>query len=352
MRAKNFAVRQSGRSCSTDGRLTPPAITSSSTPLACRMRNPSPAAPSLTQACGTDATAAGSAEPSKAMTKKGRSSARQASMTREGNSPAPARIPSFELAPAIGFGLNEAAGIVGADEPDEIAHRAHLAVARGGGVDALDEGAGAVFEQHLIGAAQGLNVLAREAAALQSHDVEADQTGPVAHHHTVGNYVALDASEAADHRMCADAGELMRRREPGEKCVVTHRDVTREEDVVRHDDMVAEMAVMGDVGSRHEQAIVSHPRHHAAAGSAGVHGDMLADDVAAADHQGGILALVFQVLRLVADRGERENPRAGADAGAAGDDDVGEQLDLLAQLDLGADDAIRSDAGAGGEARP
>ncbi len=51
-RAKNLAARQSGRSDARDGRRTAPASTSSSTPASRSRRNPSPAAPSRTHACG------------------------------------------------------------------------------------------------------------------------------------------------------------------------------------------------------------------------------------------------------------------------------------------------------------
>ena len=63
------------------------------------------------------------------------------------------------------------------------------------------------------------------------------------------------------------------------------------------------------------------------------------------------LALVLQVLRLVADRGEREDARARADRGAAGDHDVADQLDAVAEHDVAADHAERADAHAVAEPR-
>ena len=68
-----------------------------------------------------------------------------------------------------------------------------------------------------------------------------------------------------------------------------------------------------------------------------------------ADRQRRRLALVLEVLRLMADRGERKDARARADRGAAGDDDVADQLDALAELDLGADHAERARSHAGAE---
>ena len=72
--------------------------------------------------------------------------------------------------------------------------------------------------------------------------------------------------------------------------------------------------------------------------------DALADHAVAADLERRGLALVFQVLRLVADRGEREDARPGADGRAAGDDHMAQQLDAVAERDLAADHAEGADA--------
>ena len=64
----------------------------------------------------------------------------------------------------------------------------------------------------------------------------------------------------------------------------------------------------------------------AAARGARVHRHALADQAFLADDQRHRLAAVFEVLRLMADRGEREDARARADVRVAGDDDMGVQL--------------------------
>ena len=69
------------------------------------------------------------------------------------------------------------------------------------------------MEQKLIGVAQPLDVLAAETAALHADDVEPGEPGAVAHHLAIGDHVALDPRHAADHRVLADAHELMRPRE-------------------------------------------------------------------------------------------------------------------------------------------
>jgi hypothetical protein len=68
-----------------------------------------------------------------------------------------------------------------------------------------------------------------------------------------------------------------------------------------------------------------------AAAGAGVDGDVLADHAALADDEAARFALVLEVLRLVTDRGEGEDPGPGADLGPAGYDDVGDQFHVVVQ---------------------
>src|SRR6185312_15256314 len=222
IRAKNLAARQSGRSEAIDGRCTPPARTSSPTPLARSRSKPAAAAPIRHQACGTSATVSGSASPSSARTKTARPSLRHFSITRRGNPPLPATMPSgpAPLAVIRPFGLADRPARIGANERDHIVDRADPGKLRGRLLDPLAEGAAAVGEQELIGGAQTLDVVAAEPAALHSDDVEAGQPGAVAHHQPIWDHVALDPGHAADHRVPPDAHELMHRRQPAEDRVI------------------------------------------------------------------------------------------------------------------------------------
>src|SRR5260221_7553984 len=325
--AKSWAPRQSGRSDVTVGRFKPPAKTISATPASRSRRKPSPAAPRRTVACGTSARMAGSASPLKARTKKWRSAARQAAMMRRGSSPAPANMPSLPTVPLRALaGLADPAARIGANELDDVHHRRYPAEALSELVDALAERAGHA-EQHLEGGAQRLDFLAREAAALHADDIDAGEPRLIAHHRAVGNDVALDPGHAADHRMLADPDELMDGGKAADDREIGDHDVAGERRVVDHDDIVADLAVMRDMGADHEQAAVADPRHHAAARRAGIHRHVLADDVVAADDERGFLAVVFEILRLVADRREGEDPGIGADRRSAGDNALGSQLD-------------------------
>ena len=298
MRAKSLAARQSGRIAASDGRRTPPARTSSVTLFSRNSARPLAAAPSRHQACGTSATVAGSAAPSSARTKTSRPAARQDSMRRRGSPPPPAMMPSlsviasrhcpfgWQMARLESARMNATMSSTGAIPPK----RSATSSTRSLSVPSSPN-------RQLIGAAQALDVLAAEAAALHADDVEPDEPRAVAHHLAIGDDVALDPRHAADHRMPADADELMHRRKPAENGIIADDDMAAERRVVGHDDVVADLAVMRDMRPDHEQAIVADPGDHAAAGGAGVHRHMLADRVVAADVERDVSPSIFQILR-------------------------------------------------------
>src|SRR5437764_11012667 len=205
-RAKTLAARQSGRSEAIDGRRTPPASTSSLTSLARKRSRPFPAAPSRHQACGTPATASGSASPSSARTNTSRPDAWQLSIRRRGKVPLPATIPI--LAAIRSFRLTDRPARIGTDEIENVVHRADPAETLGRIVDPVAQSA-VLGKQELIGGAQPLDILPAVAAALDADDVETAQTGPVAHDLAIGDDIALDARHAADHRVPPDPDELM-----------------------------------------------------------------------------------------------------------------------------------------------
>src|SRR5437899_2188943 len=139
------------------------------------------------QACGTLPTAAGSAAPSSARTKTSRPAARQLAISWRGSPPLPAMMPSGpalespELSAIRPLRLADRTARIGADEGDDVIDRGDPAKPLGGLVDPVAECA-VGREQELVGAAQPLDVLAAEAAALHADDVEAGQAGPIADH--------------------------------------------------------------------------------------------------------------------------------------------------------------------------
>src|SRR5579875_3423289 len=163
-------------------------------------------------------------------------------MRRSGSSPEPARMPSLAAITA-GFRLLEAARRFFPDEAQHVLDRSHAGKARRNAGDALGKGALVAFEERLIGVAQALDLFAREAAALHANDVEAGEPRAIAQDRAVGNDVALDAGDPADHRILADAHELMDGAEPAEDRVVADFHMAGKGRVVGHDHFVADLAV-------------------------------------------------------------------------------------------------------------
>ena len=154
-------------------------------------------------------------------------------------------------------------------------------------------------EQKLIGAAQPLDVLAAEAAALHADDVEAVRAGPG--RPSPGRRESRRARRPTCRRS-SRAGRSARTGAPRESPPSTAYSPT-----TTCPASVALLAMMtwspiwqscATCDADHEQAIVADARHHAAAFGAGVHRHVFADRVVAADHQRRRLALVFEVLRL------------------------------------------------------
>jgi hypothetical protein len=75
--------------------------------------------------------------------------------------------------------------------------------------------------------------------------------------------------------------------------MIANRYMPAEDDVVGEDHRVADMAVVRDVASHHEQAALADTGHPAAVFSPGVHGDALAQFAARANNKSRISAAIM-----------------------------------------------------------
>src|SRR5258707_12094786 len=134
-----------------------------------------------------------------------------------------------------------------------------------------------------------------------------------------------------------------------------------ERGAIRHHDLVAEIAVVSDVRIRHQQIVVADAGHPLVVGGAAIHRDGFAKYVAVADFEARRLALVFLVLRRVAQGSElkylivsadprrtvdhrvRSDPGAGADDHVRTDDREWTDLHVRRDLSLRRDDPARID---------
>ena len=152
--------------------------------------------------------------------------------------------------------------------------------------------------------------------------------------------------------MSADAGELVGRRPAAQDREVANLAMTGDHHVVGEDDVVADAAVVRDMGVGEQDATRADDRAPAAAGGAGVHRHAFADQAIFADRQTGALAAIFEVLRLVADRREgKTRPRAPISVTPA-TTHMRDQLDAVAEPRLRADMAERADVDARSEPAP
>src|SRR5215831_15673592 len=204
-------------------------------------------------------------------------------------------------------------------------------------------------EQHAIGLAQFVDLIAWKAMALEADDVEAGQIGAVAEYHSKRNDVFLHARHATDETVGADANELMHGTETAENCVVANSDVAGQSCVIDENDVVPDLTIMGNVRPHHQQAMGANAGYETAAFGAGVDRDVLADRGVGTDFKAAVLAVIFLVLRDVADRGKGKDLTSLAYRRATSYDDVGMQGHAISELDLGSDHAERPDFDIGAE---
>src|SRR2546421_1744765 len=132
----------------------------------------------------------------------------------------------------------------------------------------------------------------------------------------------------------------MDRHETADDGTVVNRDMPRHLHTIGDDHIVADDAVMRDVHVRHEKTARSY-RRLAGRGAAAVDRAVFPDDRAVADLDPRLLALVFQVLRIVADDRAIPDLHALADACVPLEDGVGRDAAALAHGNVRADHAVR-----------
>ena len=137
------------------------------------------------------------------------------------------------------------------DEIEDICDfRCHGKLLADGG-DGLGQGHAALVDD-AVGFVDGVDDLALETATAQPHNVEAVVGSRMAGADGVGEHALWHACAAADHRVAADAAELVNQDAGREDGVVIDGDFAGELRAVADDDVVADDVVVGDVGALHE----------------------------------------------------------------------------------------------------
>src|SRR5262249_55729387 len=117
--------------------------------------------------------------------------------------------------------------------------------------------------------------------------------------------------------------------------------------VVGKSHVVADVAVVADMGARHEEAARADLGQPAAILGADIEGDALADVAVGADHQPGRPAAVTHRLRRRPERGKRCDDGARTDRGVAADVHVRDQAATFADRHMRPDHAIGPDGRVG-----
>ncbi|MEY5013418.1 MAG: hypothetical protein RLY69_1133, partial [Verrucomicrobiota bacterium] len=116
-----------------------------------------------------------------------------------------------------------------------------------------------------------------------------------------------------------------------------------ETDGVGEDDVIAELAVVGDMRVAEQQIVGANARRRVIVGAA-MHGAVFAELVEVADFEHGRFALVLEVLGFSADGGVGIKFVAAAKLRGAFEHDMRMQHAVVAKFDMVADDAVRPDA--------
>src|SRR4029079_7072278 len=347
---------RSSRIFAGSGRVTPPMMTRSRQALPSSAVNSLPISPHLIQVCGKRSI---SSLASPRMPTICRSSPRAAaeSAIRQGSKPPPAMMPSGPsiLRPSRGLramlswawrrgiiGHAERALRLGFDEVDDLLDQGILVEHGLHVLEPLHQRAFA-REHHAIRLTQLVDLLAREAFALQSDNIEAAEVGAVANRHAERDDVGGDAGHAADKRVCADADILMHGRESADDGAFADRHMSAQGRAVHQRDVVADVAVVGDVAADHQEAIGAHIGRHMASLGTRIDCDVLADQRVRTDGEGARLVVEFDVLGRGPERHEGEHLAAGAERRAAGDAGVGMHDDVVAEHHMRTDHAEWTD---------
>ena len=260
------------------------------------------------------------------------------------------RIALFVLDAALDVGAHQGPLTAGAHERDDVLHQRIVGKLARDPINSVGKDTIAK-EQRLVRLAQPMQCGARDVATPQANDIDPSKRRDLALRKTERNDVAGDAANASHHNAFADLHELMDRRVAPDEGAAADADVTAEHGVVRKGDVVANVAIMRDVGTDHEEATFADPCNPAADFGADIHGNAFAYLAACSDNELGRFAAIVDRLWRRAERRKRIDDGPFADRRYAGDVNLPDEAHAVFQLDVGTDHTIRADLDAVPNAR-
>ena len=188
-----------------------------------------------------------------------------------------------------------------------------------------------------------LDGFARIAATFHPDAIEAEAFRMVTLYDREGRGVFYDHRVPSNECLITNAAKLMDARICANIRPVADLDMPGERRGIRHYDVIADPAVVGDMGLGHEKVIVTDRSKSAATRGAAVDRDEFTDLVALADFGCSGFTRVLKILRRQADRNERENARTLADRGPSVYNNVRLKTNILTKRYLIADGTKRPD---------
>ena len=187
-----------------------------------------------------------------------------------------------------------------------------------------------------------------EALAIEAPAFEPDRVHTVAMGLALGNdtrkrrHVLGDDGASSDVGVAANAAELVHGAERPDVRIILDDHMASKCRPIRENGVVADDAIVCDVGIRHKEIAAADPGHAAALRGAAAHRGKFPKTVRVAHHEFRALTAKFQVLRISADRAKRIKNVFAADARRPANHGVRLKHAIVPQLNLVSDDGERA----------
>src|ERR1700674_151106 len=196
-------------------------------------------------------------------------------------------------------------------------------------------------QQDFVGVVDFANPFLAETAALEPDRIQAVGVS-IAGSRSLGKgkNIAGDGRPAADKGVRANANEVVHGTDGPYLRPFLDRDVATESRRIRKDDVVADRAIMGDVGVSHNQDVTSHAGQPAAFYGAAIDGNELANLVMVANFKAGRFAGVGHILRRHSDRAKWKELAVGANLRVSLDRHLRDQMANFSQFHFWPDHTV------------
>ena len=202
----------------------------------------------------------------------------------------------------------------------------------------------ALVVDSVVDVLDGTDSVGFETATAKAYDIDSRVADRLTSTQRIRGDVFVDLASAADHRVFADAGELVYHGTSAEDGPIVYVCLAGDSYVAYEDAMVTDRTVVGYVDIGHNEDVVSDAGHALSAGlGSTVDGSAFADVDAVSDFDVSNLTVELEVLRDGSHNGTRENGTVLTHLYVREDGGVGVYLATVADLDIVVDEGVRTD---------